>query len=176
MALADASRFDFSTPLPGSILRYNAEYGAQKVIADDTSMIVSFININGVTIDEQMFLKINNAPEFIGDTIIETAATEDCIYLNSIAGHASDPDGDKPNLFHHLRSNMVKSVASNGLLSGTPDNEDVGLNSWILEVEDERFGTDQAILQITVLNTNDNPVFSGDTIVETAATEDSYIL
>ena len=31
-------------------------------------------------------------------------------------------------------------------------------------------------LQITVLNTNDDPVFSGDTIVETAATEDSCIL
>ena len=173
--LGGMSKHAFSSPLEGSIIQYNAEYGAQKVVADDTSMIFSFININGDTIDEHLLLKENNAPVIGSDTIFGTEATEDAQYLYSFGVHASDPDGDS--LYYSIISGPTwLSVSSKGDLSGTPVNDDVGLNSWIVQVEDERQGSDQATFQLTVLNTNDAPIFSSDTIVEAEATEDDSYL
>jgi tartrate-resistant acid phosphatase type 5 len=41
----------FGTPLAGSVLRYNADFGAQLVVATDTSITFKFINRQGVLID-----------------------------------------------------------------------------------------------------------------------------
>ena len=43
----------------------------------------------------------------------------------------------------------------------------------MVEVDDGNGGTDQATLEITVINTNDAPTFSSDPIVEVDATEDA---
>ena len=173
--LGGATIHGFSSPLPGSIIRYNAEHGAQIVVADDTSMTFSFINIHGLTIDEHAIFKAlppNNAPVFSSDTILETSACEDSTYLNSIAEYAFDPDGDSLN-YSIISGPCWLTIASNGDLSGTPVNDDVGLNSWIVEVDDGLLGSDTAILQIIVLSRNQDSVSTGNTIPEHAASEDN---
>ena len=46
-----AARYSFGTPLAGSVVRYNANWGAQKVTVTDTSMVFDFYNIDNGLID-----------------------------------------------------------------------------------------------------------------------------
>ncbi len=106
----------------------------------------------------------NAAPVFNSDPIIEAAANEDALYETSIADNASDADQDVLT-FSKVSGPFWLTVSSDGILSGTPLNENVGLNTWTVQVSDGNGSSDQAELQITVLNTNDSPVFNTDTIV-----------
>lgn len=46
------SLYGFDAPVAGSQFRYNADYGAMLVEADDTSMTTRFYNVNGTLIDQ----------------------------------------------------------------------------------------------------------------------------
>ena len=46
-----AGRYSFGTPVQGSVVRYNAGWGAQKVTATDKSLHFQFINTGGVVVD-----------------------------------------------------------------------------------------------------------------------------
>ena len=122
-------------------------------------MHISFINLNGDLIDEQLFLKPNNPPVFIVDTIVEKTAREESSYLNSIVEYAIDPNGDSL-VFSMISGPAWLEISSDGLLTGIPGNDDLGLNSWIVEVNDGRLATDQATLQITVLSKEGDSVSS----------------
>jgi hypothetical protein len=112
----------------------------------------------------------NNPPTFNTDPINEVDATEDSAYSSTLADDASDPESD-PMTFLKVGGPAWLNVASNGALSGTPSNSDVGLNVFTVQV-DATGGSDQATLNINVLNTNDDPSFTSDPIVEIAGTED----
>jgi hypothetical protein len=49
--LGGRSRYDFGTPVAGSIVRYRDNYGAMLVDASDTAMTFQFINVDGAVID-----------------------------------------------------------------------------------------------------------------------------
>jgi hypothetical protein len=49
--LGGRSIYDFGTPLSGSQLRYNSDYGAMLVTADATAITYQFIDRNGQVID-----------------------------------------------------------------------------------------------------------------------------
>ncbi len=49
--LGGDSIYGFGTPVPGSAFRYNGNYGAQRVIATDTTLTFQFISIDGVVRD-----------------------------------------------------------------------------------------------------------------------------
>jgi len=104
----------------------------------------------------------NIAPVFTSDPISKAGATEDVAYTGqTLAGSATDADGDT--LSYSVQAGPAwLSIASNGALSGTPSNADVGANSWSVQVSDGNGGTDTAILNITVANVNDAPVFTVD--------------
>lgn len=114
----------------------------------------------------------NNPPIFVSDPIVEAAATEDSPYSSTIMDDASDEDGDDL-LFSKVSGPTWLIVNGDGSLSGTPTNGDIELNSWIIQVSDGKGGTAQATLQITVLNTNDAPVFDSDPIIEADASKDT---
>lgn len=161
------NNYGFSDPLPGSNMQYNGDFGAQRVVVDDTSMVFSLININGELIDELVLsrARVNTAPEFINDTIVEVAAYEDSAYQNSIAEYVYDPDGDNMH-FSIVSGPSWLNLAADGDLSGTPANEDIGPNSWIIKVEDVELGADSATLQITVLGTDQDTVNTGNIFSE----------
>ncbi len=114
----------------------------------------------------------NIPPAFFQDPLPKSDATEDATYSATLDGDASDLDGD--NLTFFLVSGPAwLAVAPNGALTGTPLNSDVGLNSWTVKVEDGNGGSDQATLEITVINTNDPPAFTADPVVKNDASEDA---
>jgi hypothetical protein len=112
----------------------------------------------------------NLPPTFTVDPINEIDATEDAAYSSTIADDASDPESD-PMTFSKVSGPAWLSVASDGTLSGTPTNSDVGANAFTVQV-DATGGSDQATLNITVINTNDAPTFTADPINASDAEQD----
>lgn len=49
--LGGSSKYSFGTPVAGSLVRYNSDYGAMLVVATDTSVNFQFISRAGVVID-----------------------------------------------------------------------------------------------------------------------------
>ena len=123
-------------------------------------------DITGTIVDNN-----NDAPAFSNDPLVKADATEDAAYNGTLAGDASDPDGD-PLTFSKVSGPAWLTIAANGALAGTPTNDDVGPNGWTVQVADDLGGVDQATLQITVINTNDPPAFNSDPIIKGNATYD----
>lgn len=115
----------------------------------------------------------NGAPTFSSDSISKPKASAGVAYSKSIAGSASDSDGDTLR-FKNLAGPAWLNVAGNGALSGTPTEADVGQNSWTVKVSDGHNGSDTAVLKITVDSSgstgiNQAPVFSSNVIKKPAA-------
>jgi hypothetical protein len=115
----------------------------------------------------------NNAPTFNSNPVVEVNATEDAAYSSTIADDATDADSDPLN-FSRIAGPAWLNVASDGALSGTPVNADVGLNSWSVQVSDGT-DTDTATLEITVdaAPANQPPAFTADPFSEVNATENA---
>ncbi|MBN1517113.1 tandem-95 repeat protein [Candidatus Sumerlaeota bacterium] len=99
----------------------------------------------------------NNAPVFTNDPITGASATEDVAYSDTLDGEATDVDGDTLT-YSKVSGPDWLSVASDGALSGTPGTDDVGENSFIVQVDDGNGGTDTATLNITVNQAGSGPV------------------
>ncbi|WP_158279897.1 Ig-like domain-containing protein [Coraliomargarita sinensis] len=115
----------------------------------------------------------NDVPVFGNDPLTGFAATEEAGFNGSLSGTASDDDNDTLS-YSKTGGPAWLSVASDGVLSGTPGNDDVGLNSFTVEVTDGNGGSDSAVLEVTVVNVNDAPVFTSDPIVGADATENTF--
>lgn len=104
----------------------------------------------------------NNPPTFTSDPIGPAAASEDADYGGagvSLATYATDLDGG--GLTYGKASGPTwLNVAADGDLSGTPTNDDLGDNLFVVRVTDPSGATDDANLWITVANTNDPPQWS----------------
>jgi GH35 family endo-1,4-beta-xylanase len=117
-------------------------------------------------------LNVNDAPVFAIDPIPGTDAFEDSEYADSLAGMANDEDGD--NLVYSKASGPAwLNIATDGTLSGSPVQADVGQNVFTVQVDDGNGASDTATLEITVINVNDAPVFSVDSITAPATAEDA---
>jgi len=105
----------------------------------------------------------NDPPAFVSNPISKLSATEDAAYSSTLAGSATDPDGDELT-FSKTNGPGWLMISPDGTISGTPKNDNVGINSWTVQASDGKGGTDLASLQITVANVNDAPSFSSETI------------
>ncbi|MDA7776524.1 putative Ig domain-containing protein, partial [Alphaproteobacteria bacterium] len=76
----------------------------------------------------------------------------------------SDVDTGDSHVFKIIDSTIGLDlyVSDDGVLSGLPDNENVGENFFIIEVEDAEGLTDSKMFTLTVNNTNDAPYFFTD--------------
>jgi hypothetical protein len=105
----------------------------------------------------------NAAPVFTSDPITGADATEDSPYVGTLAGTATDADDD-PIVYAKVDGPAWLSVAGDGTLGGTPTNAHVGANSFTVSASDGIAPATQATLEITVINTNDAPVFAFELI------------
>jgi hypothetical protein len=87
-------------------------------------------------------LSYDNGSAFESDTIVKTYATVDTAYYQSIAGKALDPDDDALSFVKHSGPQWL-DINSQGILTGTPGEEDVGTNVWLVRVNTDD-GTDVA--------------------------------
>ena len=115
----------------------------------------------------------NQAPVFAADPIAGAGATEDAAYVGTVAGSATDVDAGDAQSYSLLSGPSWLGVAGDGTLSGTPANSHVGPNSFTIRVSDLAGRFADATLEITVVNANDDPVFTADPIAGAGATEDS---
>lgn len=102
----------------------------------------------------------NHPPVFTADPI-EQIATEDVAFSGSVS--ATDLDGGGLT-YSKLTGPAWLTVASNGALSGTPANADVGQNYFVVRVADPSGATDDATLWINVTNVNDPPTWTTNPI------------
>ena len=109
------------------------------------------IESGGMNINYLEFVEVG--PAFTVDPIVKTNATENVAYAGqTVADAVTNADG------YLLSYSLVPggpawlSVATNGALSGTPGNDDVGPNTWTLQVSDDKGRSDTAALNITVID------------------------
>ncbi len=95
------------------------------------------------------------APVFNDDPIIKTNARQDQPYTDSLANDASDLNGDTL-YFSKISGPDWLYVASDGALSGTPDDSAVGLNTFVVEVSDGSL-SNSTTLNVMV-NDNTTPI------------------
>ena len=122
-------------------------------VSDSTGSDSAALNI---TVDG-----VNDAPVFSVDPINLANAVETVAYSGTIA-NATDEEGD-PLTYSKLDGPAWLSVATDGALSGTPLETDVGANVFTVQVSDG-VETDTATLNITVEDGNDPPAFTVDPI------------
>jgi hypothetical protein len=103
----------------------------------------------------------NDPPSFSTDPISSSDATEYIPYSGTIAGTASDPEGD-PLTYSKTGGPAWLNVAADGVLSGAPGGAGSGLNSFTVQVADDHGGMDTATLEITVVDGSGRIAFSDD--------------
>ena len=116
----------------------------------------------------------NAAPAWTDNPVNEVNATEDAVYSSTLANDATDSNNDVLT-FLKVSGPSWLDIATNGTLSGTPTNSDVGANTFTVSVADGIAPAVEATLNITVTNTNDAPVWNSDPLIGPDATEDATI-
>jgi beta-glucanase (GH16 family) len=132
------------------------------------------IDSGGMNINRMEFVldqAANSPPVFTSYPISKPNATEDSAYSETLAGDATDPDSDPLSFSLVPGGPAWLSVATNGVLSGTPGDADAGPNSWTVQVTDGINSPALAFLEITVDGINYAPVFTNDPIVMPNALE-----
>jgi PKD repeat protein len=163
-----------------SWLTVNAATGAVSGIPanEDTGPNTFVVKVDaGTDGNDQAELKIfvinsNDSPVFNADPIIGDDANEGSAYSGSVAGFASDQDGDALS-FMKLSGPAWLLISPDGTLGGTPGINDHDLNQWTIQVSDGNGGTDSSVLKIFVYPVNHPPVFNSDPVIKADASEDA---
>ncbi|MBK1876516.1 DUF7594 domain-containing protein [Pelagicoccus mobilis] len=95
-------------------------------------------------------VNVNDAPVFTADPITGVAATKDISYSGTLAGSSIDDDGDSLSYGLVAGGPSWLEIDSNGTLSGTPINGNVGLNTFTVSVSDGIAPPVEATLNIMV--------------------------
>ncbi|VGO19330.1 CBM96 family carbohydrate-binding protein [Pontiella sulfatireligans] len=131
-----------------------------------------------VTTNDSRFVRLrisapaNLPPLFAADPLTKASGIENVAYSGSVAGDASEPEHNSMT-FSRVSGPAWLSMASDGTLSGTPGVGDLGLNTFMVQVN-AAGGSDTAMLNITVL-ANQPPAFTADPFSKgNAATNSAY--
>jgi hypothetical protein len=93
---------------------------------------------------------VNDAPTWLVNPIVATDANQDQAYTDSIAGSATDLDGDAL-VYSKSNGPAWLTIGAAGLLTGTPAVGDFGLNVFTVDVNDGNGGSASASLEINVV-------------------------
>ncbi|MCA6078762.1 putative Ig domain-containing protein [Fulvivirga sedimenti] len=149
------------TGIPG-----NGDFGVNSVrlVVEDAAGSTSVQNFD-INVDNA-----NDPPQFTSTPV--TQATEDVVYQYSIT--TSDPDAGDTRSITSLALPSWLTLTDNGngtaVLTGTPRNAQVGNHSVVLNVRDALGANTNQSFSITVINSNDAPVFTSSPV--TSALQD----
>lgn len=117
-------------------------------------MIAENINGGALRLKISGFQIVNHgSPFFTSDPIVKTDAIEGTPYFGySLVVNADDPDIGDVLTFSKLDGPAWLTVAGDGSLSGTPQEADTGLNTFLVKVQDSAGLFDVADLVIEVAN------------------------
>ncbi|MGC3992471.1 MAG: putative Ig domain-containing protein [Chthoniobacteraceae bacterium] len=115
----------------------------------------------------------NHPPTFSSNPLNLPSATQSTNYSTlsqTLASKATDVDGGTLT-YTKVTGPTWLTVASNGALSGTPANSDVGMNTFVVRVTDSSGATDDATMYINVININDPPYWTTTPITGNVVTQ-----
>ncbi|MCB0418359.1 MAG: tandem-95 repeat protein, partial [Bdellovibrionales bacterium] len=144
-----------------------ANVGSYQAVFSVTDGNSTPVNVNAVG----EVLNVNDAPVWASDPIPLPDATEDRAYSFDLKTKVFDEDGDTLS-FTKLSGPEWLKVGINGVLSGTPVQEDVGPFTARVSVSDGKAAAVPVTLTGQVLNTNDAPFWKADPIALDDAQED----
>jgi hypothetical protein len=109
---------------------------------------------------------LNLPPEWSADTLDFGEATSGSEYHESIeiGTDITDPENDAL-YFNRVSGPAWLSVGSSGMLSGTPDNSDAGINSVVVQAGDGKGNRVNATLIINVESITHNPPVDEDNVM-----------
>jgi len=143
-----------------SLFNINAASGLISFIPSPSDVGTHYVNItvgDGTVNDSQVAIFIvqsNNPP--VLDPIGNQTATEASLFYYDV--NASDPDNDS--IAFSENSTLFAIGISNGVISFTPTNDDVGNFSINITVNDSKGRTDSEVFTLTILNINNEPVLN----------------
>ncbi len=165
-----------SAPVKPSWLNFNTGNGLLSGTPDNDNVgdttVTLMVSDGEVDIQQSFTLTVSNLNDapFITSTA-PTAVNEDVLYTYTL--EAEDVDvGDNITLSAPVKPAWLGFNPSTGVLSGTPTNDQVGLNptanfNVTLRATDLSSAYDEEIFVITVTNINDAPVITGQNPIST---------
>ena len=117
--------------------------------AGTNSFVVSATDPGGLSNSATMTIYVNGAPAFTSNPIIEPSVNAGQLFSGTIVTNATDPNADILT-FAKVSGPAWLTVATNGVLSGTAADTDVGTNSFVVRVTDPGGLFDSASMNIVV--------------------------
>ncbi|MCK4564427.1 MAG: hypothetical protein KAU94_07125, partial [Verrucomicrobia bacterium] len=117
---------------------------------------------------------LGGQPVFTTDLINRASVVSETALSDSIAGEATDSDGD-PLTYSIASGPLWLTIASNGDLSGTPGKWDEGLNGWTVLAHDGNGGSGYATLVIEVVSSFTEAIYEAEDAVLSGAVVASNI-
>jgi hypothetical protein len=105
-----------------------------------------------------------SAPRFDADPFAEPGAILGTAYSGSLADHVTDTNANESLVFTKLSGPTWLTVAANGSLTGTPGPGDLGTNTLSVRVTDSTGFSDDATVQIFVLDPTPPVIVPGATV------------
>ncbi|MFN4281736.1 MAG: putative Ig domain-containing protein [Alphaproteobacteria bacterium] len=112
----------------------------------------------------EVVIEDTNTAPIVATPIADTATDEDAVFAYDLSANFYDPDFADPLLYAAVLSNgdplpsWLSIDPSTGVISGTPDNGDVGIVAVTVTVTDSFGESASDTFNITVVNVNDAPV------------------
>ncbi|MEC4727696.1 PKD domain-containing protein [Shewanella sp. D64] len=108
------------------------------------------IAIDNLQVYGTPFIPENQAPVFTLNPSVIADASVDLAYRADISAAATDPDGDVLT-FSIISAPAWISLTANGLISGTPESADLGLNTMQVRVTDPQGASSEAQVELYVV-------------------------
>ncbi|MBC8491047.1 MAG: tandem-95 repeat protein, partial [Candidatus Marinimicrobia bacterium] len=146
----------------------DSQIGSWDIITRVSDLSVTAADTDTFSVDVR---NVNDAP------VLVKAVVSDTLYEDSLwtfIFRASDIDSlydDSLNFELSDHPALMQIDSSSGQVSWTPENADVGSDSFIVWVYDMELASDSIKFRLTIINTNDPPIIVG--IPDTTALEDS---
>jgi hypothetical protein len=118
--------------------------------ANTNTFVVSVKDTGGLSNTATLYIYVNGAPSFTANPFSTTTGTVGQNYSGTIATNATDPNPGDMLTFAKVSGPAWLSVATDGLLSGTPLSGDVGSNSFVVSATDPGGISNTATMNITV--------------------------
>jgi hypothetical protein len=143
--ILDSSNFVSIGSRQGGTTTYNNQFiGRMEEVA------IYKVALNAAQVQSHYQSVTNRAPIFASNPFSKPDANADETYTGTIAGSATDPNGDAV-LFTKVSGPAWLNVAANGGLSGVPANGDAGGNSFVVRATDSHSLSSLATLNISVI-------------------------
>jgi hypothetical protein len=119
-----------------------------------------------------VFKKENHPPSFDSDFYSLEPIAEDSDFSLDISGYANDPDENDRLTYEIISGPQWLRSDTDNIIYGTPTNDNVGVNVFVIRVKDSMGAIDDARFEIHVENVNDAPGFTFQTITGGPALKD----